>query len=87
VKTGLVLVAVLALAGCETTTGGTTDSPDRTIANISPEAQAAMEARGLPLSTLFRGENGCYAIEVEVTNPRSGAALKRVDGTPICDKA
>lgn len=90
-KTGLVIVvAALALTGCETTTttaDGTVTTSAPVIANISDEAKTVMEARGLPLSALFRGDKGCYAIEVEVTNPRSGVPLKRADGSQICDKA
>jgi hypothetical protein len=87
VKTGLVLVAVLALAGCETTTtggGGPVEGKPVSAANVPAPVKAEMERRGLPLDLLIEDSNGCWGLEVEVTTPRSGVQLKGPDGNQIC---
>jgi len=88
VKTGLiVVVAGLALAGCETTTtggAGAVEGRPVSAANVPAPVQAEMTRRGLPLDLLIEGNDGCWGLEVEVTTPRTGVALKDATGKQIC---
>ena len=85
-KTGLLIVAAaLALTGCETTTGGGSVTAKPVSASKVPApVQAEMSRRGLPLDLLIEGTDGCWGIEVEVTQPRTGVPLKGQDGKQIC---
>lgn len=53
--------------------------------NISPAALAALPP-GVDPAFLIRDENGCYGIQIEVTDPPSGPALLDKDGNAVCDE-
>lgn len=52
--------------------------------NISPAALAALPP-GVDPAFLIRDENGCYGIQIEVTDPPSGPALLDKNGNAVCD--
>ena len=48
-----------------------------------PEVVAALPT-GVDPAIVFLAENGCYAFEIETTEPRSGFPLTDRNGDPVC---
>ena len=77
----LALTAAALLAGCELEDPAATTTP---VASLPPEVIAALPP-GVPSDIVFLAASGCYAYAIEVTEPRSGYAVRDRNGNPICD--
>lgn len=51
---------------------------------IYPEAVVAALPQGVDPAIVFLADNGCYAFEIEKTDPRTGFPLIGRDGAPVC---